>query len=453
MDASSPALLLIDPDPLLFAAAQATLGERYVLARSDRASAAHAASGASAAVLSVAADDTTALGLLKHLRQRHPRLSLLAHLPYPDRRLAARVRRAGADRVIEGELDLPRLRQALAEEPAATLGLIGNSPLLQTLRQRILRFAATPFPLLILGEPGSGKERVAQAVHQSSPRAALPFLALNCAALPATLAEATLFGHARGAFTGADGAQAGFFESVGNGTLFLDEIGELPLELQAKLLRVLEGGDYVRLGETRPRRFDGRLIAATNRDLYAMSERGSFRPDLLDRLAVLTLHTPPLRQLGPDRLALLDHLLEASQREHGLTPFRLDPEARAVWLAYAFPGNVRELRNITRRLLASHAGETINARQLRAELVIDTAIATSPGGGGGGGGGQQPNPADLLSGAQPFDLDHWLATQERALIEQALRLAHGRVGEAARRLGLKRATLYSRMERLFGPAA
>lgn len=446
MTAFPPSLLLIDPDPLLFSAAQASLDHRCRVSRSDGGGALAASATANAAVLSFAETDATALALLGELRRRRPELSLLAHLPRPDRRLAERARRAGADRVIEGPLDLATLRAALLPAACPDLGLIGDSPPLRDLRARIRRFAATPFPVLIQGEAGSGKEKIARALHEASPRAARPFLALNCAALPATLAEATLFGHARGAFTGADSAEAGFFEAVGEGSLLLDEIGELAPELQAKLLRVLEGGDFVRVGETRPRRFAGRLIAATNRDLAAMRRDGGFRADLLSRLAVLTLSAPPLRELGRDRLRLLDHFLAAAHRDHRLPPFRLAPDAEALWLTHPFPDNVRELRNLTLRLLAGHAGGIVDAARLRAEIA-ESAAGEAPGGGCG------DDHASLLSGARPFDLDGWLAAQERALIEAALRLAGGRVGEAARRLGLKRATLYSRMERLFDTGA
>ncbi|PZR02427.1 MAG: sigma-54-dependent Fis family transcriptional regulator, partial [Archangium gephyra] len=233
---------------------------------------------------------------------------------------------------------------------AAEGGLLGKSLLMEKLRQQIAQFANAPFPVLIEGESGSGKEMVAKSLHLMSNRAARPFLALNCAAISPTLVEPTLFGYSKGAFTGATTSRAGYFEDAKDSTLFLDEIGELPLELQAKLLRVLENGEFQRVGETQSRVSNARVIAATNRDMRQEIRNGRFRADLYHRLSVFTVNVPALRDLGDDKVTLLDHFREFYARQAGVKAFSLDSKAMGLWLDYGFPGNVRELRNIVIRL-------------------------------------------------------------------------------------------------------
>jgi two-component system nitrogen regulation response regulator GlnG len=246
--------------------------------------------------------------------------------------------------------------------------------------------------------------------------------------------EPTLFGHVKGAFTGAATTKAGFFEDAGDGTLFLDEIGELPLDMQAKMLRVLENGEYQRVGETQRRAARCRVIAATNRDLRRAVREGSFRADLYHRLSVFTLSVPPLRELENDKLLLLEHFRRRSER-----PFELDEAATARWLRYHFPGNVRELRNIVIRLSAKYPGQRLSVAELEPELDVD--IGTEDG---------NKNPLvdqalrQLQRGGQ-FDLDETLKSWERGYIEAALRLTGGNVSQAAKLLGINRTTLYSRM--------
>lgn len=327
--------------------------------------------------------------------------------------------------------------RALAHQ--TRIGLIGDSPAMQALREQISRLAGAPFPVLIEGESGTGKELVAQALHQGSPRQAKPLVAVNCAAIAPPLIEAALFGHARGAFTGAATSRPGFFEEAADGTLFLDEIGELPRELQPKLLRVLENGEYQRIGETQARTSTARILAATNRNLRDEVRAGRFRADLYHRLGVLSIVLPPLRQLGDDRFLLLAHYLRQFQRQNALAAFTLDPAAHALWAHYAFPGNVRELRNIVLRLLARHAGKTIGHDALEAEM--DVAVeAIEPHGG-------DPLLEALRNGAG-FSLDDVLRRTERRYVEAALREAQGSVTQAARLLGMNRTTLYSRMTTL-----
>ncbi|KAA3652055.1 MAG: sigma-54-dependent Fis family transcriptional regulator [Proteobacteria bacterium] len=329
-------------------------------------------------------------------------------------------------------------------------GLIGVSPAMLTVLDRIQQFADAPFPILIEGESGAGKERVAKQLHAASARGERPFLTLNCAAIAPTLIEAALFGHARGAFTGASGQRAGYFEEAGDGCLLLDEIGELPLELQPKLLRVLENGEFQRVGETQTRFSRARVLAATNRDLRAEAHAGRFRADLYHRLSVFTLRVPPLRELGHDRLLLLDHFRARFAAQTRQPAFTLDEAARDLWLDYDFPGNVRELKNIVIRLQTKHPGTSVSAALLAGELDRDHRASAPP---------PPSAPHDTfdslvsdataeLQTAPTFSLDDALRTQERAYVEAALRLADGNVSKAARLLGINRTTLYNRMDTL-----
>jgi len=320
--------------------------------------------------------------------------------------------------------------------------LFGSSAPMEKLRSQIAQFASSPFPLLIEGESGSGKELVAQSLHRLSTRSARPFLALNCAALAPTLIEATLFGYAKGAFTGATAAKAGYFEDAQDGSLFLDEIGELPLEMQAKLLRVIENGEFQRLGETQRRVSRARVIAATNRDLRQAVRHGSFRADLYHRLSVLSLQVAPLREMDRDRVVLLEHFRQLYARQAGVAPFALDPDAAARWLRYAFPGNVRELRNIVIRLVTKYAGQAVSAAELEAELDLEAPLPAA----GPEAGGLASEAQRQLERAAAFNLDATLAAWERAYIDAALRITRGNVSQAAKLLGVNRTTLYSRME-------
>jgi two-component system nitrogen regulation response regulator GlnG len=331
-----------------------------------------------------------------------------------------------------------------------TSPLIGNSPPMQKLRAQLQQYADSPFPVLIEGESGSGKEIIANvSLHQETRRRSKPFFALNCAAISPSLVEPTLFGYAKGAFTGATSAKSGYFEDAADGTLFLDEIGELPLELQAKLLRVLENGEYQRVGETQKRISQARILAATNRDLRKEIRSGNFRADLYHRLSVFSINVPPLREMEDDKLLLLEHFRQLYAEQIRQAPFSLSDEAQDLWLRYSFPGNVRELRNISIRLTAKYPGQTVSGTMLEPELdlqdepvapaahrqniehsndsIIDSAIRR-------------------LQLPEPFNLDVMLGETERSYIDAALKLAHGNVSQAARLLGINRTTLYNRME-------
>ena len=367
---------------------------------------------------------------------------------------ARRARALGAADMIPKPCEPGRLRalllQQLSSEPPSVPdgpdeapGLIGESPPMRKLKSQIDQYASSVFPALIEGPSGSGKERVAAALHHLSPRAALPFLALNCAAISANLVEATLFGHAKGAFTGASGAKSGYFEDAGEGTLFLDEIGELPLELQPKLLRVLENGEFQRVGETTARQSKARIVAATNRDLRAEIKAGRFRADLFHRLSVLSIDVPPLKDMGNDRLRLMENFSQRYALQHATQVFTLDAAARQAWLDYHFPGNVRELKNIVIRLIAKYAGYEVTAAQLIEEFEIAVPEPGSADAMPGSGSARAEITASAL-----FRLDTKLAQVELEYIDAAIDIANGNMSQAARILGLSRTTLYSRMDAL-----
>ena len=400
--------------------------------------------------------------LIAELLAYSPAMKIVVLSGQNDAAHARHARALGAVEFVDKPADPARLKailtQALSVQSAEKAGggarLLGGSAPMLKLRSQIAQFAPSPFPVLVQGESGSGKELVVRALHATGPRAARGLSVLNCAAIAPTLVEPTLFGYAKGSFTGATAARAGYFEDARDSTLFLDEIGELPLDLQAKLLRVLENGEYQRVGETQSRSSNARVIAATNRDLKAETRAGRFRADLYHRVSVFTIDVPPLRELGEDRLALLEHFCEFYARETQAQRFALDAEARALWLNYSFPGNVRELRNIVIRLTTKHAGKPVNAAALRAEL--DVADMDVDGGVDGGADGvNAPLAADSeamasaamsLLQAGEIHLDDVLACWERALIQAALQLTQGNLARAARLLGVARSTLYSRMQ-------
>ncbi|MCP4700336.1 MAG: sigma-54-dependent Fis family transcriptional regulator [Gammaproteobacteria bacterium] len=320
-------------------------------------------------------------------------------------------------------------------------GLIGESPAMETLRAQIRQFADSPFAVLIEGESGVGKELVAQCLHTQSQHANAPCLTVNCAAFTAELLGAQLFGHAKGAFTGAGTARAGFFEEADKGSLILDEIGEMPLELQSKLLRVLENGEYYRLGETRVRKSATRVIAASNRDLREEVRSGRFRGDLYHRLSVLTIKVPSLGERGEDKFMIMKHFQDFYANMGTL--FQLDEAASERWGRYNFPGNVRELRNIVIRLGVKYPNQMIDKGQLEDELEADTEMEAQEFREIG------PNETimeELNQGA--FSLDDTLLEWERRYINAALKTSAGNLSQAARLLGINRTTLYSKMQRL-----
>jgi DNA-binding NtrC family response regulator len=383
--------------------------------------------------------------LIADLLAHSPSMKIFVLSGQNDAANARHARALGAWEFVAKPSDPALLKRLLAralELPAAEAPeLVGASPVLAKLKQQIAQFAGSPYPVLIEGESGSGKELVARSLHRLSPRSSRPYLTLNCAAISPTLVEPTLFGYVKGAFTGAASNKAGYFEDAQDGTLLLDEIGELPLELQAKLLRVLENGEYQRVGETQRRVSRCRVIAATNRDLRRDVKQGAFRADLYHRLSVFSLSVPPLREMEGDKLQLLEHFRRFYAAQSGMQPFELDDDATARWVRYDFPGNVRELRNVVIRLTTKYSGQRVSVAELEPELDLE---ALYPGSAVEGGAIVEQAVRQLeRSGA--FNLDETLRTWERGYIEAALRLTRGNVSQAAKLLGVNRTTLYSRM--------
>ncbi|MBI3014610.1 MAG: sigma 54-interacting transcriptional regulator [Candidatus Tectomicrobia bacterium] len=294
------------------------------------------------------------------------------------------------------------------------------------------KVAPTETTVLVTGESGTGKEVLARAIHYASPRAEGPFLTVSCAALPDTLLESELFGHERGAFTGADRQKPGRVELAAGGTLFLDEIGELPQPLQAKLLRVLQTHEFERLGGTRTLQADVRVIAATNRDLEKAVEAGRFREDLYYRLNVFRIHLPPLRERGNDVLLLADHFVRTLAARMGKAETGISQDARELLLAYPWPGNIRELQNAVERALIVSEGGLLTAAQLG---VVSTREPIAP----------------RVSSADSTDVpslpEGSFAHMEKRLVLEALRKARGNKSKAAKLLGLTRSQLYTRLKR------
>jgi DNA-binding NtrC family response regulator len=308
--------------------------------------------------------------------------------------------------------------------------IVGHSPEIQRVREQISRVAGTDATVLIMGETGTGKELVARAIHKSSSRAGKPFIAVNCAGLAESLLESELFGHERGAFTGADRSREGLFEAAHQGTLFLDEIGELSAAAQAKLLRVLTDGEVMRVGSTRQRKVDVRVLAATHRDLRARTCENLFREDLFYRLAVFPIQIPPLRERRCDIPELAARFLQAAASDLKLPPRILSANAVSALSKYDFPGNVRELRNVIER-----ACILANDNEIGPEVFSGLTTMASA--------AEQRDEPDGWLEVLPsnIDLRKLLDSIERKLIERALETTNGAQAEAARRLGLSRSDL------------
>lgn len=305
--------------------------------------------------------------------------------------------------------------------------LIGQSPNFEALLRSARMVAATDVTVLIVGETGTGKEILANALRQQSPRTNRPFITLNCAALPESLAESELFGHRKGSFTGAIATQTGRLQAADGGTLFLDEINSLPIPLQAKLLRFLESGEIQPIGETATHRVDVRVIAATNVDLHEKIGKGEFRRDLYYRLNVVPLEIPPLRDRGGDIQLLVNHFMRHFAAEHDLPEAMISRSAMARLCSYPWPGNVRELRNVCERLSILMAGRTIEEINLPAEIA-----------------NREPQLKPLFA-LPEVGVD--LEKLEIDLIVQALNRTNGNRSRSARLLGISRDTLLYRMQK------
>lgn len=312
-----------------------------------------------------------------------------------------------------------------------TSEIYGESPAMHEVRDRIARVAPTHATVLITGETGTGKEVVARAIHRNSPRAPKPFVAVNCAAFTETLLESELFGHEKGAFTGADRQRQGLFEAAHEGTLFLDEAGEMSLAAQAKLLRVLTDGQVLRVGSTRPRRVDVRVLVATHRNIEQRVKEGQFREDLFYRLAVVPIHLPPLRDRRDDVAGLSDVFCHQVATELKMPRRRLSSDALQKLQQYRFPGNLRELKNLIERAYILSSNQEIGADDLP---IGQREAATS-------GNGSSHVAGLSIPFSDSFDLTGVLEKTEKELIVRTLTSTHGAQAEAARRMGLSRSAL------------
>ena len=440
------------------------------------------------------------LDLLAKVKARLPHLPVIIMTAYSDLDSAVSAFQGGAFEYLPKPFDLPRAvelirraqeesqREAVADEAAAQVPeMLGQAPAMQDVFRAIGRLSQSHVTVLITGESGSGKELVARALHKHSPRAEGPFVAINTAAIPKDLLESELFGHERGAFTGAQATRRGRFEQADGGTLFLDEIGDMPLELQTRLLRVLSDGQFYRVGGHSPLRANVRVIAATHQNLEARVRQGAFREDLFHRLNVIRLRLPPLRERREDIGVLARFFLQRSATELGVETKRLSEAALQQLVAFDFPGNVRQLENICHWLSVMAPSQVVEAKDLPQELLQGGALQATGGEGEGAapqglergaaesaseaGGAAAGNPSALALPSFGAGSEAWVAEVARearrllsagepevwellsrrfeaSLITTALDLTHGRRIEAAQKLGIGRNTITRKIQEL-----
>ena len=435
--------------------------------------------------------------LLGKVRESHPALPVIIMTAYSDLDSAVSAFQGGAFEYLPKPFDLPKavelirraveesLREEVREEKAAQMPeMLGQAPAMQDVFRAIGRLSQSIVTVLITGESGSGKELVANALHKHSPRASGPFVAINTAAIPKDLLESELFGHERGAFTGAQTTRRGRFEQADGGTLFLDEIGDMPFDLQTRLLRVLSDGQYYRVGGHNPMRSNVRVIAATHQNLEDRVKLGAFREDLFHRLNVIRLRLPALRERNEDVPALTRFFLQKSAKELGVEAKRITDAALARLTRFDFPGNVRQLENICHWLTVMAPAQMIEAKDLPPELQAVPTVApvasaapvaapalaeTAPAQASAGTVEASPQAATVASGAAPA-ID-WLAGLEQdarrlllagqpevwdtltrkfeaQLIHTALEITRGRRIEAAQKLGIGRNTITRKIQEL-----
>ncbi|MFZ5824549.1 MAG: sigma-54-dependent transcriptional regulator [Bacillota bacterium] len=379
------------------------------------------------------------LTALREIKRRHPNLPVLMMTAYATVKTAVEAIKTGAADYVIKPFDLDEVRRVMeaalppspSEQPLRRpQGLLGDSPPMLEVLRKIQRVAQADVSVLILGETGTGKELVARAIHTNSPRAARPFVAVNCAALPENLLESELFGHEKGAFTGAQSRKPGRFELADGGTLLLDEIGDMPLAVQAKLLRVLESRQVEPLGSTRALPVDLRVLAATHRDLPEMVKQGNFREDLYFRLAVVPITLPALRERRGDVGLLAHHLLKGFAERHGKEFLGFSSQALQALESYRWPGNVRELRNLMEQVAVLWDGGQVDLEHLPEYLTAPGREAVAPG-------------QSLKEEVRSLKADY---EQERILA--ALRSVGGNRTQAARLLGISRRALQLKLKEL-----
>jgi len=410
--------------------------------------------------------DENGLDLIPRIKKLRPELRVIVMSAQNTLLTAVKATERGAFEYLPKPFDLRELvsvvERALSAPPIAPddeevddeqLPLIGRSPAMQEIYRSIARLMGTDLSVLITGESGTGKELVARALHDFGKRRNGPFVAINMAAIPRELIESELFGHERGAFTGAAQRSAGRFEQAKGGTLFLDEIGDMPFEAQTRLLRVLQEGEYTSVGGRAPIRADSRIIAATHRDLSQLIRQGVFREDLFYRLNVAPIRIPPLRERTADIPALARHFATQAAKE-GLPAKMLDDAAMERLRGYRWPGNVRELENMVRRLAALYSQEVIGVDVIEAELAsVPVATATEISNDEGLGAAVERHINDYFvahKGAMPAAglYDRILREIERPLIVATLVATRGNQIKAAHVLGLNRNTLRKKIREL-----
>ncbi|RUL86964.1 sigma-54-dependent transcriptional regulator [Tautonia sociabilis] len=387
------------------------------------------------------------LEVLQKAKQELPDAEVVILTGHGTIQTAVRAMQGGAATYLTKPLDINELRDVVAkasksrrlaqenlelhrqlQERFGFEGVVGNSPQMKAIIDKLRQVAPTTATVLILGESGTGKELVAKAIHNNSPRKSKPFVALNCAALSDTILESELFGHVKGAFTGADRERKGLIEHANGGTLFLDEVGDLPPQTQVKLLRVIESGEILRMGSNEPIHVNVRLVTATNRDLPELIKEGKFRTDLYHRIKVISIKLPPLRERREDIPLLIDHFVREFSSRYGRPLPGIAPDLRKALMAYSWPGNVRQLRNVVESLLVIDTNGELGLDDLTDEEVLASAGVAPQASGG----------AQLVG--QPMD------AIEAHYIAETLRLTGGNREEAARLLGIGERTLYRKLK-------
>jgi two-component system nitrogen regulation response regulator NtrX len=444
-----PTILIVDDDPGTLASlsrAFALEGYEPVAAASAREALACLAERPADAILSdVVMPEMDGLAFLGAVRSLAPDTPVILMSGQASLEMAVQATRLGALDFVEKPVGLDRLlltlrnalrldrlereNRELARYWRDELALVGDSPPMAALKRLIERAAPSDVPILIRGENGTGKELAARAIHDLSARSGQPFVTLNSSAVPAELVESELFGHEKGAFTGAAERRRGRFEQAAGGTLFLDEVGDMPLPMQAKLLRVLEDGRFTRVGGAPELHADVRVISATNREIEALIAEGRFREDLFYRINTLSLRTPPLRERRGDVPALAAHFLAAACRRNHWRPRSLQAEAVEALSRHTWKGNVRELRNVIERMLILSESDPIPVEEVRAALPPPLARA---------------EPVVPVEGPLHALVEEF----ERAVVRERLRVTGGHVTNAAKSLGLERSHLYKKCKQL-----
>jgi len=379
----------------------------------------------------------TGMDLIKHVRDNYKNIEVMMITGFATIQGAVEAIKTGAEEyltkpftadellnAVQRSLEKLHLRRAGREEVRivykAPAGILGKSSRMVKVFDAIEKSAKTSATVLITGESGTGKELVARAIHYTSKRASAPFVPINCGGIPESLLESELFGYVKGAFTGATESRAGFFQTADGGTIFLDEISETSLAMQVKLLRVLQEKEVAMVGASSPRKVDVRIIAATNKDLYSLVSKGSFREDLFFRINVITIEIPPLRDRGDDILSLTRYFIEKYSEEMGKKPPRFSDEALQVVKSYYWPGNIRELQNVIQRIIVMSDSELIEVPDLPSLMRFSALRKTG--------------------------FDRTLAEIEAEYVKNVLASVDGNKSKAAEILGIDRKTLRKKLE-------